>query len=121
MKKNRFFFITGIIVVLLMVSSLTLLFQKSFSASTTTFNQISNDVERYYNSLPSTHSMKVSTTKEEINAAVNLIKQYQQYVDELENYDHGDISPVYNALKAHITDGSAKVNIISGYIKRKWD
>ena len=121
MKKNRFVFITGIIVVLLMVSSLTLLFQKSFSASTTTFNQISNDVERYYNSLPSTHSMKVSTTKEEINAAVNLIKQYQQYVDELENYDHGDISPVYNALKAHITDGSAKVNIISGYIKRKWE
>ena len=120
MKKNKFIFITRILlVIVIVVCSFSWFFQMSFSASSEMQEKISKDVDTYYRSLSDTRKMKVSVTIEELNSKVDMILQYETDIAELQQLDN--ISTVYNQLKSRIPDGSGKVNVITGYIKMKWN
>ena len=88
MKKNKFIFITRILlVIVIVVCSFSWFFQMSFSASSEMQEKISKDVDTYYRSLSDTRKMKVSVTIEELNSKVDMILQYETDIAELQQLD----------------------------------
>ena len=114
MRKRKLFIIILILLLLLAFSSFIIIHAAN---NDDVFNTIKNNIESYYNNLNNNHKLKVSINNNDIANTKNLISQYQETIDEFEDTD--SIHDIYTTLQSRITDGSAKPNIITGYINIK--
>lgn len=113
----------GIVFVALVLCFVPILGARKSSGATGAFlDEIIGDVRTYYNSIKDNHKMKVSVTTEDFRTKANLIYDTFQSIgidpDELVS-SSDSISTIWRNLDGKIKDGSAKPNILTGYIRIK--
>ena len=80
---------------------------------------VTNDIDNYYNKNKDTHTRKVSINNEILSEKAKLITKYKKSLDAWEK--NNNISNVYNSAVKKVGDNSGVANILTGYIKTKWE